>query len=86
MSLLFAQYWDIIEEKEDGYAGYFNDAYLPAVAAIGLIPVGGYHVEIGFGPRTIVVFSSESISRKWKRSVTQRSPIAGMSYSAGLAT
>lgn len=61
MSLLFAQYWDIIEEKEDGYAGYFNDAYLPAVAALGLIPVGGYHVEIGFGPRTIVVFSSESL-------------------------
>ncbi len=61
MSLLFAQYWDVIEEKEDEYAGYFNDTYLPAIAALGFVPVGGYYVEIGFGPRTIVVFSSESL-------------------------
>lgn len=61
MSLLFAQYWDVIEEKEDEYAGYFNDVYLPAIAALGFIPVGGYYVEIGFGPRTIVIFSSEDL-------------------------
>jgi len=61
MSLLFAQYWDIIEEKEDEYAGYFNDTYLPAIAGLGFVPVGGYYVEIGFGPRTIVIFSSESL-------------------------
>lgn len=61
MSLLFIQYWDIIEGKEDDYAGYFNDTYLPAIATLGFVPVGGYYVEIGFGPRTIAVFSSESL-------------------------
>jgi hypothetical protein len=61
MSLLFGQYWDIIEAKEDEYSRYFNEIYLPAVSALGLIPVGGYYVEIGFGPRTIVIFSSESL-------------------------
>lgn len=61
MSLLFAQYWDIIEEKEEEYAGYFNDTYLPAIATLGFVPVGGYYVEVGFGPRTIAIFSSESL-------------------------
>ncbi len=61
MSLLFIQNWDMIEEKEDQYVDYLSDVYFPAIATLGLVPVGGYYVEIGFGPRTIGAFSSETL-------------------------
>jgi hypothetical protein len=61
VSLLFVQYWDVIRGKEDEYAQYVNDTYLPEIATLGFIPAGGYYVEVGFGPRTIIVFSSESL-------------------------
>lgn len=62
MSLLFIQYWDVIEGREDKYTGYINNDYLPAIGTLGLVPVGGYYVEIGFGPRSIAVFSAESLN------------------------
>ncbi|HOW53216.1 MAG TPA: hypothetical protein PLR60_01075 [Syntrophorhabdaceae bacterium] len=61
MSLLFIQYWDVIEGREDEYAGFINNTYLPAIGTLGFVPVGGYYVEIGFGPRSIAVFSAESL-------------------------
>ncbi|MEN6617065.1 MAG: hypothetical protein ABFD12_10955 [Syntrophorhabdus sp.] len=61
MSLLFIQYWDVIEGKEDDYAAYINDTYLPAIGTLGFVPVGGYYVEIGFGPRSIAAYSAESL-------------------------
>jgi len=61
MSLLFIQNWDIIQGKEDEYTRYVNDTYLPEITTLGFIPVGGYYVEVGFGPRILAVFSSESL-------------------------
>lgn len=61
MSLLFIQYWDVIPGKESKYRQYVSDTYLPETATLGFIPVGGYYVEVGFGPRTIFVFSSERL-------------------------
>lgn len=61
MSLLFIQYWDVIEDREQEYANYVNDTYLAEIATLGFVPVGGYYVEVGFGPRTITAFSSESL-------------------------
>ena len=61
MSLLFIQNWDIIQGKENEYARYVNDTYLPEITTLGFIPVGGYYVEVGFGPRILAVFASESL-------------------------
>lgn len=57
MSVLFTQSWDISQGKEHEYAQFMVDTYLPEMAAMGLIAVGGYYVEVGFGPRIIGVFS-----------------------------
>jgi len=61
MSLLFVQYWDVIQGREKGYSDYLNNTYLAEISTLGLVPVGGYFVEVGFGPRTITAFSSESL-------------------------
>jgi len=57
MSVLFTQSWDIIQGKDVEYAQFIVDTYLPEMAEMGLIPVGGYYVEGGFGPRIVAVFS-----------------------------
>ncbi len=55
MSILFTTAWDIIPGKEDEYASFISGKYLPEIASAGLTPVGGYYVELGFGPRVIGV-------------------------------
>ncbi len=57
MSVLFTQSWDIIQGKDIEYAQFIVDNYLPEMAEMGLVPVGGYYVEVGFGPRIVAVFS-----------------------------
>jgi hypothetical protein len=57
MSVLFTQSWDIIQGKDVEYAQFIVDTYLPEMAEMGLVPVGGYYVEVGFGPRIVAVFS-----------------------------
>lgn len=60
MSILFVQNWDITHGKENEYASFIADYYLPEITTVGLVPVGGYYVEVGFGPRIIAVYSAES--------------------------
>ncbi len=55
MAVLFTQSWDVIEGKEDAYSDFIASTLLPGMMAIGLEPVGGFYVEIGFGPRIIGV-------------------------------
>jgi len=55
MPVLFTMAWDIIQEKEDEYADFIAGTFLPETAALGLSHVGGYYVEVGFGPRVIGV-------------------------------
>jgi hypothetical protein len=57
MSVLYTQSWDITHGKEFEYSQFIVETYLPAVADMGLIPVGGYYVEVGIGPRIIGVYS-----------------------------
>ncbi len=57
MSVLYTQSWDISHGKEFEYAQFIVETYLPEMATMGLIPVGGYYVEVGFGPRIIGVYS-----------------------------
>ncbi len=57
MSVLYTQSWDINRGKEHEYSRFIIEAYLPEMADMGLIPVGGYYVEVGIGPRIISVYS-----------------------------
>jgi hypothetical protein len=61
MSILFVQNWDIVPGKEDEYAKFVTDTYIPATTAMGFIPVGGYYVEVGFGPRIVAVYTSNDL-------------------------
>jgi hypothetical protein len=55
MSVLFTQSWDVIHGKEDDYVEFITNTFLPQIAALGFVPVGGYYVEVGFGPRIVAV-------------------------------
>lgn len=57
MSVLLTQSWDINQGKDYEYSQFIVETYLPEMATMGLVPVGGYYVEVGFGPRIIAVFS-----------------------------
>jgi|SRR4030042_6742920 hypothetical protein len=61
MSILFNQNFDIIQEKEEEYGQFIARVYIPQMTAMGLISVGGYYVEIGFGPRVVGVHSVGSL-------------------------
>ncbi|OPX94315.1 MAG: hypothetical protein A4E58_02599 [Syntrophorhabdus sp. PtaB.Bin006] len=61
MSILFTQNFDIIQEKEEEYGEFIAQTYVPQMNAMGLASVGGYYVEIGFGPRVIGVHASRSL-------------------------
>ncbi len=55
MDILFTQSWDIIQGKEEEYVQFITDIFIPEMSAAGLLPVGGYYVEVGFGPRIVAV-------------------------------
>lgn len=57
MSILLIQNWDIIHGKEEEYAKFITEVYIPETTGIGIISVGGFYVEVGFGPRLIAVHS-----------------------------
>lgn len=59
MSFLFTQHWDIIPGREDEYAQFITDTYIPQTKTATFYPVGGYYVEVGFGPRTVAVYAAE---------------------------
>jgi len=51
--VLFTQSWDIIYGKQGEYADFIVQTFLPEMTAVGLVPVGGYYLEVGFGPRIV---------------------------------
>jgi hypothetical protein len=61
MSILFAENYDIIQDKEEEYGQFVSRVYIPECAAIGLGSVGGYYVEIGFGPRVMGVMAVKQL-------------------------
>lgn len=71
MSILFTQHWDIIAGMEQHYESFVSKTYMQQMAAMGLLPVGGYYVEAGFGPRIIAVHSAEDLTAL-SRSVSSR--------------
>ncbi len=63
MALLFTLSWDIVQGKEKGYDEFVANTMLPAMSALGLVPVGGYYVEVGFGPRIVAVNRADGFER-----------------------
>ncbi len=61
MAVLFTLSWDVIQGKEEAYVDFVTSTMLPAFAAVGLEPVGGYYVEVGTGPRIIGVLRSNDV-------------------------
>jgi hypothetical protein len=61
MSILFVENYDIIHDKEEEYGEFVSKVYMPQCAGIGLGSVGGYYVEIGFGPRVIGVMAVKQL-------------------------
>jgi hypothetical protein len=59
MPILFTNSWDIIPGSEQEYSDFIAKTFMPEVTAMGLVPVGGFYVEVGFGPRVIGVNSCE---------------------------
>jgi hypothetical protein len=59
MAILFSQDWDIFPGMEDAYEDFISK-YIPQCERLGLQAVGGFYVEVGFGPRIIFLGSIES--------------------------
>lgn len=60
MTVLLAQDWDIILGIEDQYDNFITQTYLPRCQELGLNSVGGFYVEVGFGPRIVSLKSAET--------------------------
>ncbi len=53
MAILFAQYWDVIENKEKQYEEFILAKYIPTYQKTGLRIAGAYYVVVGAGPRIV---------------------------------
>ena len=54
MSLLFTQDWDVIRGKEDEYAEFVTNVFIPNCNKLGLQSVGGFYVQVGVGPKIAI--------------------------------
>jgi hypothetical protein len=63
MALLFTQGWDVVRGKEDEYEEFVAKTFIPRCNALGLVGVGGFHVQAGVGPSIISVKSVESLQK-----------------------
>jgi hypothetical protein len=77
MAVLFNQNWDIVEGREHDHATFISERYIPIMTSMGFVSVGGFYVEVGFGPRIVAVLSvdnatdlSRMVSEKRLKSLT----------------
>lgn len=61
MQILFNPEWDILPDREDEYSAFVARTFIPKCNEMGLLSVGGYYVEAGFGPRIISVKRVDSL-------------------------
>lgn len=59
MAILFAQYWDVVENKEKEYEDFILSTYIPGYEKTGLRLAGAYYVVVGAGPRIVSVSTTE---------------------------
>ncbi len=62
MAILFAHYWDVVENKEKAYEEFILGTYIPTYEKTGLRLVGAYYVVVGAGPRIVGVSTTEDLA------------------------
>jgi hypothetical protein len=66
MTILLAQDWDIIFEVGDKYETFITQTYIPKCKELGLNSIGGFYVEVGFGPRIVSMKTTETLNELMK--------------------
>lgn len=61
MAILFAQYWDVVENKEAEYQEFILSKYIPTYEKTGLRLAGAYYVVVGAGPRIVGVSTTDDL-------------------------
>ena len=61
MAILFAQYWDVVENKGKEYEDFILSKYIPTYEKTGLRLVGAYYVVVGAGPRIVGVSTTDDV-------------------------
>ena len=62
MAILFAQYWDVVENREKEYEQFILGKYIPIYQKTGLRIAGAYYVVVGDGPRIVGVSTTEDLA------------------------
>ncbi|MBI5606885.1 MAG: hypothetical protein HY879_26440 [Deltaproteobacteria bacterium] len=65
MTILFTQDFDIFPGKEDDFEKFIAD-YIPQCDRMGLPAVGGFYVEVGFGPRIVGIRKTNSLDELYR--------------------
>lgn len=71
MAILFAQYWDVVEDKDRQYEEFILGTHIPSLEKTGLRVVGGYYVVIGAGPRIVGISTTENL-QEFQNMVTSK--------------
>lgn len=61
MAIILTQDWDIIPGRREDYEKFISEEYMPECDRLGLKSVGGFYVEVGFGPRILFLNSTENL-------------------------
>jgi hypothetical protein len=67
MAIIFTQCWDILPGREDEYEKFISEEYIPECDRLGLKSVGGFYVEVGFGPKIVFLNSTDSVDLLFRR-------------------
>ncbi len=59
MAILFAHYWDVVDNREKEYEDFILKTYIPAYNKTGLRIAGAYYVVVGAGPRIVSVSTAD---------------------------
>ena len=85
MAILFATYWDVVENKEKEYEDFILGKYIPTMEKTGLRITGAFYVVVGAGPRIVSVsttddpamFQKAMTSEEYRELLEGYSPLSG---------
>ena len=72
MPILLSQHWDVQHGKEDQYADFIAEEYLPGVKMAGFYVAGGSYVAIGPRPRFVSALVTDDLPTMEKRIRSER--------------
>ena len=78
VQILMQTEWDVPAERVDEYSDFVKRSFIPKCNELGLLSVGGFYVEVGFGPTIISVKRVESLEDLFRvMSVDEFSDLVG---------